>query len=154
MKMIKPLLSSTLILLALGISNGYAKNNNANNSQAKGSNAQAAAKPDRGGHFHDDEIRIIRDYYHGDQHGPKQKKLPKGLQKKYERTGELPPGWEMKLQRGEVMPIDIYRYGRPLPYDLRQRLPIGPVGSKIIEVEGKIIRVMENTREIIDILDL
>ncbi|MBD3666698.1 MAG: hypothetical protein HUJ16_01980 [Kangiella sp.] len=115
---------------------------------------KVAAKAERGGIFHDDEIRIIREYYHDHDYGGKQKQLPKGLKKKYERTGELPPGWEMKLQRGEVLSEDVYRYGRPLPYDLRHRLPVGPVGSKIIEVEGKIIRVMENTREIIDILNL
>jgi len=118
---------------------------------------KVAPKPSRDGLFHDDETRIIRDYYHDrnrDYGDSKKKQLPKGLQKKYQRTGELPPGWEMKLQRGEVLSEDVYRYGQPIPYELRQRLPLGPTGSKIIEVEGKIIRVMENTREIIDILSL
>ena len=155
MKLIKPLLSMTAITLVLGISSSYAMFKGPKNYQGNSQNqANVAAKAERGGIFHDDEIRIIREYYHEHDYGGKQKQLPKGLKKKYERTGELPPGWEMKLQRGEVLSEDVYRYGRPLPYDLRQRLPIGPVGSKIIEVEGKIIRVMENTREIIDILNL
>ncbi|WP_228127104.1 hypothetical protein [Kangiella aquimarina] len=155
MKLIKPLLSMTAITLVLGISSSYAMYKGPKNNQGNSQNqANVAAKAERGGIFHDDEIRIIREYYHDHDYGGKQKQLPKGLQKKYQRTGELPPGWEMKLQRGEVLSDDVYRYGRPLPYDLRQRLPIGPVGSKIIEVEGKIIRVMENTREIIDILNL
>ncbi|WP_290622906.1 hypothetical protein [Kangiella sp.] len=152
--------------LSLGISTGYAMDKEPKREQIRSQEqVQVAAKPSRDGLFHDDETRIIRDYYRDygydrehdrdyDRDGGKQKKLPPGLKKKYERTGELPPGWEMKLQRGEVLSEDVYRYGRPLPYDLRQRLPIGPTGSKIIEVEGKIIRVMENTREIIDILSL
>lgn len=155
MKLIKPLLSITSVALALGISSSYAMDKGPKKDQVKDEKqAAVAAKTERGGTFHDDEIRLIRDYYHDHDYGGKQKQIPKGLQKKYQRTGELPPGWEMKLQRGEVLSEDVYRYGRPLPYDLRQRLPIGPVGSKIIEVEGKIIRVMENTREIIDILNL
>ena len=117
-------------------------------------------KPANNRLFSDDDRRMIRDYYGhnyngGYEHeGKKKKRLPPGLQKKYERTGELPPGWQKKLQRGEVMSIDVYRYGRPLPIELERRLPIGPVGSKVLEVEGKIIRVIENTREILDILDL
>lgn len=108
------------------------------------------------GIFTSNERGMIRDYY-GDysRNKPKKaKKLPKGLQKKYERTGQLPPGWQKKMARGEVIPSDVYAYRRDIPYDLRRRLPIGPVGSKIIEIEGKIIRVMQNTREILDILDL
>ncbi|WP_223669127.1 hypothetical protein [Kangiella shandongensis] len=117
-------------------------------------------KPDRRERYFDDRDRnIISDYYDRHYHDRDYREanranLPPGLQKKYERTGQLPPGWAKKLNRGDVLPIDIYRHGHEVPYDLRRRLPIGPIGSKIIEVEGKIIRVMENTREIIDILDI
>lgn len=114
--------------------------------------------------FSDHDIEIIRDYYsdnyqgnyqnHHHDDGKKKKKLPPGLQKKYQRTGQLPPGWQKKLARGEVMPLDIYEVGRPIPVELHRRLPIGPIGSKVLEIEGKIFRVIENTREIIDILDL
>ncbi len=154
------LITMSALGLSLGISTSYAMDKEPKREQVRSQEqVQVAAKPSRDGLFHDDEARIIRDYYRDydyeyNRDGGKQKKLPPGLKKKYERTGELPPGWEMKLQRGEVLSEDVYRYGRPLPYDLRQRLPIGPTGSKIIEVEGKIIRVMENTREIIDILSL
>ncbi len=108
------------------------------------------------GIFTDNEKRMIREYYsdHGRNKPKKAKKLPKGLQKKYERTGQLPPGWQKKMARGEVIPGDIYVHGRDIPYELRRRLPIGPVGSKILEIEGKVVRVIHNTREIIDILDL
>ncbi|NVJ68449.1 MAG: hypothetical protein HWE16_18320 [Gammaproteobacteria bacterium] len=108
------------------------------------------------GIFTDSEKRLIRDYYsgHGRDKPKKAKKLPKGLQKKYERTGQLPPGWQKKMARGEVIPGDVYVHGRDIPDELRRRLPIGPVGSKVLEIEGKIVRVIHNTREIIDILDL
>ncbi|MCW8855837.1 MAG: hypothetical protein OQJ95_00630 [Kangiella sp.] len=152
------ILTITTLGLSFLFSTGYAMDKEPKREQVQEQQQnKVAPKPSRDGLFHDDETRIIRDYYHDrnrDYGDSKKKQLPKGLQKKYQRTGELPPGWEMKLQRGEVLSEDVYRYGQPIPYELRQRLPLGPTGSKIIEVEGKIIRVMENTREIIDILSL
>lgn len=113
-------------------------------------------QPAHTGIFTAQEKNLIKSYYQQDgRNKPKKaKKLPKGLQKKYERTGQLPPGWEMKLARGEVLPSDIYIHARPLPPELIRRLPIGPVGSKILEIEGKIIRVIHHSRQILDILDL
>lgn len=159
-------LQSIITMTALGLtfvfSNSYAMDRAPKNEQVD-DKQQIAPKVSRDGLFHDDEARLIRDYYRDqdrsrdrdrDFNGGKEKQLPPGLKKKYERTGELPPGWEKKLQRGEVLSEDVYRYGQPLPQDLRQQLPIAPAGSKIIEVEGKVIRVLENSREIIDILNL
>lgn len=119
--------------------------------------SQDMRKSDKRRHFSHDDQRLIRDYYQRHQYeqpGEPPKSLPPGLQKKYERTGQLPPGWQKKVHRGEVLPVDIYRYGREVPYDLRRQLPIGPVGSKILEIEGKIIRVMEGSRMILDVFDL
>ncbi|HEY9030270.1 MAG TPA: hypothetical protein VIM93_02835 [Kangiella sp.] len=150
-----------ITMAALGLtftfSNSYAMDRAPKSEQADRAE-QIAPKAARDGRFHEDEIQVIRDYYRDydrehDRDG-KKKTLPKGLQKKYERTGELPPGWEKKLQRGEVLSEDVYRYGQPLPVDLKRQLPYTPEGSEIIEVEGKIIRVLENSREIIDILNL
>lgn len=107
---------------------------------------------DRG--FSIKEHELIRDYYDRHRYDSGRTTLPKGLQKKYQRTGELPPGWQKKLNRGQVLPKDIYHYGHELPVDLRRSLPLGPVGSKVIKVEGRIIRLMESTREIVDILDI
>lgn len=100
------------------------------------------------------EHELIQDYYHRHRYDSGRTTLPRGLEKKYQRTGELPPGWQKKINRGEILPVDIYNYGHQLPVDLRRSLPLGPVGSKVIEVEGKVIRLMENTREIIDILEI
>lgn len=107
--------------------------------------------------FNQDERHLIQDYYQHnsyEQAGGPPNQLPPGLQKKYERTGTLPPGWQKKVQPGQVLSRDIYSYGREIPYDLRRQLPIGPVGSKILEVEGKIIRVMEGSRMILDVFNI
>lgn len=103
--------------------------------------------------FNDEEKRILRDYYGADK-AKKQKPLPPGLKKKVERGGELPPGWQMKMARGEVLPEDVYRYGRGLPDDVWRRLPRQPDGTRIIEIDGKVARIIDATRTIIDVFDL
>lgn len=82
----------------------------------------------------------------------KQKPLPPGLRKKVERGGELPPGWQKKLARGEVLSDDVYRVGRPLPPDVRRQLPVDPKGTVTLDIDGEIVRVIRDTREIVDIL--
>ncbi len=84
----------------------------------------------------------------------KQKPLPPGLQKKAARGKELPPGWQTKIARGEVMPETIYAAGRPLTAETRKqwRLPADPRGTVTIDVDGEIVRVVQATREIVDIL--
>lgn len=82
----------------------------------------------------------------------KQKPLPPGLQKKAARGKPLPPGWQKKLARGEVLPAAAYDARQPLPPDLRRQLPPDPPGTVTIEVDGEIVRILQDTREIIDIL--
>jgi hypothetical protein len=43
---------------------------------------------------------------------PRYRRLPPGLQKKYNRTGQLPPGWQRKIQ--------------PLPSAVERRLMVLP----------------------------
>ena len=69
------------------------------------------------------------------------KRLPPGLQKK----GELPPGWQKKLARGRILDEEVYRYG------VVSR-PEDSQGVITIKVEGKIIRVLRATREILDVI--
>ena len=40
-----------------------------------------------------DDVEIIRRHY-----VPKYRDLPPGLRKKYQRTGQLPPGWQKKME--------------------------------------------------------
>lgn len=81
----------------------------------------------------------------------KAKSLPPGLQKKVDRGGSLPPGWQKKLTAGEIMPVEVFKIGSPLPKELK--LPSQPLGVITIAVDGKIVRLAEKTREILDILE-
>lgn len=58
-------------------------------------------------HFSRGDQLVIREYY-----APRYRNLPPGLQKKYYRTGQLPPGWQRKLQ---PMPVVVERRLAPLP---------------------------------------
>lgn len=86
--------------------------------------------------------------------GKKKKRLPPGLKKKLERGGELPPGWQKKVARGEVMDVQVFQRAKPLSADLIRILPPQPKGTAIVVVEGKVVRLWEATRTIIDVLDL
>ncbi|WP_319380978.1 hypothetical protein [Thiomicrorhabdus sp.] len=78
--------------------------------------------------------------------GSSGKPLPPGLQKNAERGKPLPPGWQKKLRKGDVLGDDIYRRGQVV-------VPLGKDGSISIKVDGTIIRMMEKTRRILDIIE-
>jgi hypothetical protein len=80
--------------------------------------------------------------------------LPPGLAKKVERGGELPPGWENKLTVGETMPEKVLQQAQPLPKDVSVKMPAAPAGTTNVVIEGKVLRVMEKSRQILDVLDL
>lgn len=75
----------------------------------------------------------------------KQKSLPPGLEKKVAQGKPLPPGWQKKLSVGEVMEREIYQRGKVVTRDDN--------GLVTISVEGEIFKVIENTREIVEILN-
>jgi hypothetical protein len=75
----------------------------------------------------------------------KDKQLPPGLAKNVERGKPLPPGWQKKLAKGKVMDRDIYERGDIV-------VPLDPLGIVTIRIEDKVFRVMEKSREIVDIL--
>ena len=80
--------------------------------------------------------------------------LPPGLQKKVARGKALPPGWQKKVSPGRHLDYQVYRQGENLPDILLKRLPPPPVGSEILQVEDKIIRLNSATRTILDVFDL
>jgi hypothetical protein len=84
----------------------------------------------------------------------KAKSLPPGLQKKVARGGELPPGWQMKVIRGEVLSDDVYQHATPLPVELTRKLPPAQDGTVLVKVEGKVVRLFEATRTILDVFDI
>ncbi|WP_317932897.1 hypothetical protein [Halioxenophilus sp. WMMB6] len=71
--------------------------------------------------------------------------LPPGLAKKAAAGQPLPPGWQKKLVVGHRLDRDIYRHGDVIVADDR--------GLVTVRIEGKLVRLVENTLEIVDILD-
>lgn len=84
----------------------------------------------------------------------KHKKLSHGLQKKLQRGGELPPGWQTKVNRGEVLDAELLRYARPLPDDLSRRLPALRSGEEMLRIGDKVVRVLEGNGTVLDVIDL
>lgn len=80
--------------------------------------------------------------------------LPNGLQKKVARGGQLPPGWEKKLKKGEVLDPAVVSRGMPVPERVRVTLPLGDKGSIDITLDGKVIRLHERTRKILDVFEV
>lgn len=131
-----------------------------------------AKKPNKKGHSHhlqessavsykDDHVSVsvslfstnetaLLTHYRSNQKG--QKRLPKGLQMKMARGGALPPGWQKKLSRGAVIDKKTYQHARPLTDDILIQLPPAPSGTIIVEIDGEIVRLVEATLTIVDIL--
>ena len=83
---------------------------------------------------------------HAKNDNDKGKQLPQGLQKKLDKGEPLPPGWQKKLVKGDVLEYDIYRHSDIV-------IPIDSNGLLTVRIEGKLVRLYEATREIVDIMD-
>jgi hypothetical protein len=70
--------------------------------------------------FSTGEVQIIRRHY-----APQYRNLPKGLQKKLARTGQLPPGWQKKMQ--------------PFPVALERQLVVLPAGYQRGIIDGNAV---------------
>jgi hypothetical protein len=81
--------------------------------------------------FSSGEIRIIREHY-----APRYRKLPKGLQKKLARTGQLPPGWQKKME--------------PFPVGLERQLVVLPAGYARGVIDGHAVIYSPRRGVIID----
>lgn len=79
--------------------------------------------------FREEHLRVIREYYH-------ERQLPPGLAKKYYRTGQLPRGWERRIQ--------------PFPYQVERSLPPVPAGCTRGYVDGYAVVYQPRTRMVID----
>ena len=67
--------------------------------------------------------------------------------------GELPPGWQKKVARGEVLDGDLYAASESLPASILDQLPVGPEGTSIRHIEDRMVRVMDTTGLILDVLN-
>ena len=72
--------------------------------------------------------------------------LPPGLQKKAAKGQQLPPGWQKKLAVGTTLDTQVYHASQVV-------MPVDDQGLLTIRVEGKLIRLFEATREIVEILE-
>jgi hypothetical protein len=78
------------------------------------------------------EVRIIREYY-----APRYRNLPPGLEKKYRRTGQLPPGWQKKME--------------PFPVAIERQLQVLPAGYERGVIDGHAVIYNHRTQVIADI---
>lgn len=78
------------------------------------------------------DVQIIRAHY-----APRYRKLPKGLQKKYARTGQLPPGWQKKME--------------PMPVVIERELVVLPAGYKRGVIDGHAVIYNPRTSVIVDV---
>ena len=86
-------------------------------------------------YFEERDVRIIRDYYE-----PRYRSLPPGLAKKYRRTGQLPPGWQKKMQ--------------PLPVEVERRLVVLPPEYRRGYIDGTVVVYSPHTQVIVDVVAL
>ena len=76
------------------------------------------------------DIEVIRTHYAPQYRG---RRLPPGLAKKYARTGQLPPGWQKKME--------------PIPVAIERKLPFLPTGHHRGVIDG--VAVIYNSRGMI-----
>ena len=82
--------------------------------------------------FSSGDLRVIREYY-----APRYRNLPPGLRKKYARTGQLPPGWQKKLE--------------PMPVAVERELVVLPAGYRRGVIDGHAVIFDERTHVIVDV---
>jgi hypothetical protein len=78
------------------------------------------------------DVVIVREYY-----APRARALPPGLAKKYERTGQLPPGWIKKIE--------------PLPVEVERRMVVLPPEYRRGYIDGAVVVYSPKTHVAIDI---
>ena len=76
---------------------------------------------------------MITEYY-----APQYRALPPGLAKKYARTGQLPPGWQKKMQ--------------PFPVAVERQLPVLPPEYRRGYIEGYAVVYNPHTQVVIDVM--
>jgi hypothetical protein len=105
----------------------------------------------------DQERRVIREYCRNTAvttpRGRTAHKLPPGLAKRIVRN-DVPQDWHKKVVVGQVLPEPVFHECAPLPREISVRLPKPPVGTITVAVEGKVVRLLEATREIVDVFDI
>jgi hypothetical protein len=109
----------------------------------------AIAGDSKGGHsFSPEERRKIEKYFQN--HPDQRSQLPPGLAKK----NKVPPGWQKKLAKGKPVPKDVWEMRQDLPKEILVKIPAPPEGVRIVRIMDRVIKVREDTRELLDELNL
>ena len=74
--------------------------------------------------------------------------------KKAVRDAKLPPDWQKKIARGEILPETVYKQAQPLPEVVIRTLPPPPAGTTLVILDDKVLRLLEATRTIVDVFEL
>ena len=82
--------------------------------------------------FSTHDLRVIRQHYE-----PRYRNLPPGLRKKYARTGQLPPGWQKKME--------------PFPVVVERELVVLPSGYRRGVIDGNAVIYNPHTHVIVDV---
>lgn len=73
------------------------------------------------------------------------KSLPPGLEMNAARGKALPPGWQKKMVAGSILDKEVFDHGKIT-------VPIDDKGYITFELEGRAVRLVKATREIVDVL--
>jgi hypothetical protein len=92
-------------------------------------------------HFSSKDKGRVSEYY---------RTLPPGLAKKLKRGGELPRGWQTKVRVGQPIPYEYLRYAEAVPPRLESQLSAGPIGSKVLQIADRVIRIEAGTNMVLD----
>ncbi|EDP98967.1 hypothetical protein [Shewanella benthica] len=71
--------------------------------------------------------------------------LPYGLQKKVAKGEPLPPEWQKKLHRGDILSNDLFSRGKI-------HFPMDKQGNITLDIDGSLIKFHDKTRKILDII--
>jgi hypothetical protein len=92
-------------------------------------------------HFSGEDKGRVSEYY---------RTLPPGLAKKLKRGGQLPHGWQTKVRVGQPIPHEYLRYAQAVPPRLESQLSAGPIGSKVLQLADRIVRIEAGTNMVLD----
>ena len=99
--------------------------------------------------FSDNDQLLFRNFFAPDN----RKNLPPGLRKNLERGKALPPGWQKKVAAGQVMDAGWLGMMTPVSYDYFPKVQRTP-GTRMYYHDNRLIRINEETRVILDVINL
>ena len=104
--------------------------------------------------FTEDEKHIIQSYFEDHREYRYDDDNDESGRDKPKEQKSLLPGLQKKLACGEVLDMPLYRQSRPLPEGLLNRLSTGPADTELRLLDDRVMRLMDDTRDILDVLQV